>query len=283
MNNNHSKNPISNLQPEPTPDTDLTPALDDLTPDTDSGNPTPDFGLVLDPEIPTSDTDPDDSTPEGAVSTDDTPFPGNPISSPNNPIAPDDLSENLLDTAPTPPAVPLDTPEAMAAALEAILFMAGEPVSQDALLAGLTCTALELETAMAVLSERCDTGLRGLRLLRLDNAYQLVTHPHWAPYIEKVLRPARKQSLSQAVLETLVIVAYRQPITRSEVEAIRGVKCDYSMSVLVERGFIHEVGRKDAVGRPIMYGTTIDFLRHFGLNNLEQLPPLPALLPQGEA
>ncbi|MEG0767321.1 MAG: SMC-Scp complex subunit ScpB, partial [Clostridia bacterium] len=98
--------------------------------------------------------------------------------------------------------------------------------------------------------------------------------PDYALYVEKLLQPVQKQSLSQAVLETLAIVAYKQPVTRAEMELIRGVKCDYSVQALQNRGLIQEVGRKETLGRPILYGTTDAFLRHFGITSLEQLPKL---------
>ena len=90
-----------------------------------------------------------------------------------------------------------------------------------------------------------------------------------------MLQPVQKQSLSQAVMETLAVVAYRQPVTRAEVEQIRGVKCDYSLQSLMNKELIMEVGRKEALGRPILYGTTENFLSHFGLMTLEDLPPMP--------
>jgi segregation and condensation protein B len=91
------------------------------------------------------------------------------------------------------------------------------------------------------------------------------------------LQPVQQQSLSQAAMETLAVVAYKQPVTRAEVEQIRGVKCDYSLQSLMIKGLIREVGRKDTIGRPILFGTTDDFLSHFGLRDLEELPPMPEM------
>lgn len=97
---------------------------------------------------------------------------------------------------------------------------------------------------------------------------------NYAKYVEKLLQPVQKQSLSQAVMETLAVIAYRQPVTKAEIELIRGVKCDYSVQMLVSRGLIEEVGRKEALGRPILYGTTDAFLRHFCLTSLADLPEI---------
>ena len=103
---------------------------------------------------------------------------------------------------------------------------------------------------------------------------QLTTRPDYAPYIERLLQPIQKQSLSQAAMETLSIIAYRQPVTKAEIEAVRGVKCDYSVASLVNKELICEVGRRESLGRPILYGTTPKFLQHFGIESLEELPPM---------
>jgi segregation and condensation protein B len=108
----------------------------------------------------------------------------------------------------------------------------------------------------------------------------LATCPDYAPYVEKMLQPVQKQSLSQAALETLAVVAYRQPVTRLDVEMVRGVKCDYSIQSLVNKQLIAEAGRKDTVGRPILYATTDRFLSHFGLTSLQDLPEPILSLPQ---
>lgn len=112
----------------------------------------------------------------------------------------------------------------------------------------------------------------GLKLLRLENRLQLCTKPAFSQAVERALAPVRKQTLTQAALETLCVVAYRQPVTRMEIETLRGVQCDRAVATLVAYGLIQEVGRRDTIGRPILYGTTEEFLRHFGLSSLEQLP-----------
>jgi segregation and condensation protein B len=97
----------------------------------------------------------------------------------------------------------------------------------------------------------------------------------YAGDVVRLLQPVQQQSLSQAAMETLAVVAYKQPVTRAEVEQIRGVKCDYSLQSLINKGLIRETGRKDTIGRPILFGTTDEFLSHFGLEGLENLPPMP--------
>ena len=120
-----------------------------------------------------------------------------------------------------------------------------------------------------------DYNRRGICLKRFGSHIQLSTRPDYAPQIEKLLQPIQKQSLSQAALETLAVVAYKQPVTRLDIEAVRGVKCDYSVQSLMNKGLIEEVGRKETLGRPILYGTTDAFLSHFGLTSLEDLPQPP--------
>ena len=163
--------------------------------------------------------------------------------------------------------------------IEAILFVSGEAVSIRDLSRALGVLKDELLDAVAELDREYEEGERGFIIKRYDDTLQLSTRPLYAPDIVRLLQPVQRQSLSQAVMETLAIVAYKQPITKAEMEQIRGVKCDYSVQVLVNRGLIEEVGRKDALGRPILYGTTTAFLQHFGIEDLNGLPPLPEAEP----
>ena len=156
--------------------------------------------------------------------------------------------------------------------VEAILFVSGEPVETAELERALEVTTLELSAALDELESRYDRERRGLRLLRFGGHVQLGTRSEYAPYIEKLLQPVQKQTLSQAVMETLAVIAYKQPVTRGEIEAVRGVKCDYSVQSLMNKRLICEVGRKETLGRPILYGTTDEFLRHFGISSLAELP-----------
>ena len=158
--------------------------------------------------------------------------------------------------------------------LESILYVAGEPVRIDTLAHALNLTQMELEPAIEQLRDNCLLEKRGLRLNRHGMEIQMSINPEYAKYVEMLLQPVQKQSLSQAVMETLAVIAYRQPVTKAEIELIRGVKCDYSVQMLVSRGLIEEVGRKDALGRPILYGTTDAFLRHFCLTSLADLPEI---------
>ena len=167
--------------------------------------------------------------------------------------------------------------------LEAILYVAGEPVNAQALAHALNLTTMELEEAVEQLKESCVLDKRGLRLNRHGGEIQLSINPDYAPYVEAFLQPVKRQSLSQAVLETLSIIAYRQPVTKSDIEAVRGVKCDYSVRLLLARGLIEEQGRRETLGRPILYGTTDKFLRHFGLEGLNQLPEEETHKTEGEA
>lgn len=170
----------------------------------------------------------------------------------------------------------------LAAVIEAMLFVAGGPTSKQDLLTALETDEVSLERALQELEHLYDSGSRGIRLKRFGAHVQLVTHAAYAPYIERMLQPVQRQSLSQAALETLSVVAYRQPVTRLDVEAVRGVKCDYSLQSLMQKGMICELGRKDTVGRPILYGTTDLFLSHFGLQSLDELP-VPDVPVQQEA
>lgn len=127
--------------------------------------------------------------------------------------------------------------------------------------------------AMEELERRYRTSESALQVQKVAGGYQITTRPRFAPYIEKLVRP-RPQPLSQAALETLAVVAYMQPVTRAEVEAVRGVDCEGVLRTLVERKLVREVGRRDTLGRPVLYGTTPEFLRLLGLEDLGQLPPL---------
>ena len=163
----------------------------------------------------------------------------------------------------------------LAKIIEAILFVSGEPVQLGAVVRALEVTELEVSAAADELASDYDYNRRGICLKRFGSHIQLSTRPDYAPQIEKLLQPIQKQSLSQAALETLAVVAYKQPVTRLDIEAVRGVKCDYSVQSLMNKGLIEEVGRKETLGRPILYGTTDAFLSHFGLTSLEDLPQPP--------
>jgi segregation and condensation protein B len=159
--------------------------------------------------------------------------------------------------------------------IEAILFVAGEAVSLKDMAKALAVGEKELKTALEEIGSEYDYEQRGFMLKRFGDKVQLATRPLYAEDVLRLLQPVQQQSLSQAAMETLAVVAYKQPVTRAEVEQIRGVKCDYSLQSLTTKGLIAEAGRKDTIGRPILYATTDTFLSHFGIATLEDLPPLP--------
>ncbi|MDH7480412.1 MAG: SMC-Scp complex subunit ScpB [Armatimonadota bacterium] len=155
--------------------------------------------------------------------------------------------------------------------LECMLFVSPQPLIVRQVAQSLEIDEGEVERAIHEL--RLDYNGRGLQIVRIAGGYQMCTRPEYADYIAKLLKPERVR-LSRAALETVAIIAYRQPITAPEIEAIRGVNSDGVLHTLLERGLIKQVGRKETVGRPILYATTEEFLNHFGLNDLSELPEL---------
>ncbi len=158
--------------------------------------------------------------------------------------------------------------------IEAILFVAGEPMNVSVLAHALDLTVSELEQQLALLRDEYVSAQRGIRLQRFGESVQLAACAEYAPYIQRVLQPPTKQSLSASAMETLSVVAYRQPVTKGEIEAVRGVKCDYAVQSLLQKGLIEEAGRRETLGRPIEYRTTEKFLAHLGIESLDQLPKM---------
>ncbi len=168
------------------------------------------------------------------------------------------------------------------AELEALLFASGTPLTLDAMAKTLYTNTAEVISLLETLQNAYMESSRGLMLRQVAGGWQMVTKPEAAKILER-LRAGQEVKLSKAAMETLAIIAFKQPVTRSEMEAIRGVKVDGVLNTLLELGLTGEVGRKDVVGRPILYGTTEKFLTTFGLNSLEDLPALPEdLLEAGE-
>jgi len=159
--------------------------------------------------------------------------------------------------------------------IEAILFVAGLAVEIRELARAIGQDEKRVRKTLKDLESEYDFNQRGFMLKRFGEKVQLATRPLYAEDVVRLLQPVQKQSLSQAAMETLAVVAYKQPVTRAEVEEIRGVKCDYSLQSLTAKGLIQEVGRKETIGRPILFGTTDEFLSRFGIESLEELPPLP--------
>lgn len=159
-------------------------------------------------------------------------------------------------------------------AIEGILFAAGEPVKISKLAAVLDTDIETVEEAVKLLKYNYDTELRGFMIIEIDEGYQLCSRPEYYAYIQEILGEQRRQALSNAAMEALAIIAYKQPITRGQVEYIRGVNSDGAINRLIERELIEETGRLDAPGRPILYGTTQNFLRCFGLKSPDDLPEI---------
>jgi len=151
------------------------------------------------------------------------------------------------------------------------LFVSYEPISVKRLAEVTELPQAEIKDLLVIIQNEHEGS--GFELHEIAEGWQFLTCPEFSPYIEKLYNP-RKQQLSQAALETLAIIAYRQPITRLEIENIRQVKADAMVGRLLEKGLVKEVGRREAPGRPILYGTTKEFLAAFGLRSIHELPPL---------
>ncbi|HBL5336343.1 TPA: SMC-Scp complex subunit ScpB, partial [Clostridioides difficile] len=132
----------------------------------------------------------------------------------------------------------------------------------------------EIEIMLNLLIEEYREQNRGIQIIKLENKYQMCTNKDYAEYIKKIIEPKKKKSLSQATLETLTIIAYKQPITKVEIEDIRGVKCDKVLQTLFENELIREAGRLNKIGKPIIYKTTDEFLKLLNIESLEELPPI---------
>lgn len=157
-------------------------------------------------------------------------------------------------------------------AVEGILFAAGEPVKTAQLAAALECGIKEIEEAVETLKDEYNSQRRGFAIIDIDEGYQICSRPEYYTYIQVILGEQRRQALSNAAMETLAIIAYKQPVTKGSIEYIRGINSDGSVNRLLERGLVEEKGRLNAPGRPILYGTTVNFLRCFGLADLSDLP-----------
>jgi len=169
--------------------------------------------------------------------------------------------------------------------VESLLFVAEGPVTVARLAEALEVTPHKIENALSLLTETYQQ--RGLSLQRFHDKVQLTSAPAAAPHVERFLGLAATTSLSKAALETLAIIAYQQPVTRPQIEAVRGVNSDSVIKNLLSKGLIEELGRTEGPGRPVLYSTTTEFLQHFGLTALNDLPPLSLeaqpTLPEGDA
>ena len=158
------------------------------------------------------------------------------------------------------------------AAIEAILFTLGEAIELERLAAALDVPENQLQTLMDELIEEYKDDSRGIQIIKLENSYQMGTKSSMYEYLINITHVPKKHVLTDVLLETLSIIAYKQPITKLAIENIRGVKSDHAVNKLVEYNLVCEIGRLDAPGRPIVFGTTEDFLRNFGINSLDELP-----------
>lgn len=158
-----------------------------------------------------------------------------------------------------------------------ILFVAGDGLDKDFILQKLEISPKELDEIVEELCKEYN-GEKGIHVIKFKNKVQLASNPQYAEYISEVLNPVREKSLTRAALETLAIIAYKQPITKLEIEDIRRVNCDYAVQILVDQNMIEVVGRKDAVGKPLLFGTTENFLKRFNLSDLADLPDYEQLL-----
>jgi segregation and condensation protein B len=188
--------------------------------------------------------------------------------------APDDVAKEAGVEAINSQAEAIDARE-LKAILEAVLFVSPEPVPVARLMSILgTVSKAEVVQALGILTHDLNQDGRGIQLVQIAGGYRLVTKQEYGPWLKRMDKAKAAQKLSRSALESLAIIAYKQPLVRSEIEEIRGVETSGVLRTLCERKLVRIVGRKDVPGRPIMYGTTKFFLEHFGLHDLSQLPPL---------
>ena len=169
-------------------------------------------------------------------------------------------------------------------AVEAILFANGSPIAAQHIADCLECDVKDVHGLISELMADYEADQRGMKIVRLLDSYQMCSNAEYGEFVRRALDKRRNTPLSNAALEILSIVAYNQPVTKSYIEQIRGVDCFYGINSLVEKGLLEEKGRLDAPGRPILYGTTMEFLRVFGINELGDLPALPKMItPEDQA
>ena len=157
-------------------------------------------------------------------------------------------------------------------AVECMLFCAGDPVPVAELARALGMQIDEVRRQLARMELSYNAEQRGIQLLVTEESAQLVSNRNYYSYVERLLQPEEKRSVSQSLLETLAVIAYRQPVTRADIESVRGVRCDYAVNQLLKTGLISEAGRRDTLGHPMQYRTTDRFLRQFGIHRVEEMP-----------
>ena len=167
-----------------------------------------------------------------------------------------------------------------AAIIECLLFVAGEPVLITEIARVLEQDEASVKALLFEMEMTYREEGRGICLMTTDDTAQLVSNRDYIEYVEALLQPEQKKSVSQSIMETLAVIAYKQPVTRAEIEAVRGVRCEYAVSQLQKLRLIAAVGRKDVIGKPMLYATTDTFLHKFGMHNLSELPTLPLETPE---
>ena len=163
------------------------------------------------------------------------------------------------------------------AIIEAILFTMGESVELEKIADAIELDKKETQKIIEQMMEHYKDDSIGLQIIELDGAYQMCTKSEMYEYLIRIAKQPKRHALTDVLLETLSIIAYKQPITKVEIEKIRGVSCDHAVSKLVEYNLVCELGRLDAPGRPLLFGTTEEFLRSFGVQSLDELPALSAV------
>lgn len=156
--------------------------------------------------------------------------------------------------------------------IEAILFASGEPVPLKSIAVAINKKEKETKEILERLIKQYEEEKRGIKIIKIANNYQMCTNPEYYSYIKNIYNVPQKKNISQTLLETLAIVAYKQPITRAEIEYIRGVSCEHAINSLIKYELIEEKGRLDTIGKPIIFGTTDYFLKYFGFSSLENMP-----------
>ena len=170
------------------------------------------------------------------------------------------------------------TDDKLAGAVEAILFAYGGAVDVSDIAEALDTDKRTARRIVNELAEKYSAEDRGIKIIELDDSYQMCTNPDYFEFVEALGKAPKKRALTQAVMETLAIIAYRQPVTKPDIENIRGVSADHAVNKLLDYGLVNELGRADAPGRPILFGTSEEFLRCFGISSLDGLPELPETL-----
>ena len=160
-------------------------------------------------------------------------------------------------------------------AVESLLFVSGEPIGFAELVRVFDIPEQRVIALLSEMEWQMRGAGRGVLPFITGSTVQLVTNPRYNSTVISLLSPPEERTMSDSMMETLSVIAYRQPVTRADIEAVRGVRCEYSVTQLLKQGLICELGRKDCIGRPMLFGTTDKFLRKFGLHSLEDLPPMP--------